>query len=110
MSLIAKLDILMLRPGPPGNAIGDIDNRLKTLSDALKIPDDHPNAVGGEAPQHGEDPFYVLLEDDRSITKVSVETDMLLGQPDADDNFVRLVLTIKVLPHTSGIGNIDFLA
>ncbi len=36
------IDILFLRPDPPGEIIrsGDIDNRLKTLFDALKLPAD----------------------------------------------------------------------
>ena len=47
LNLIAHLDILFLRPGNPGSLIthgGDIDNRLKTLFDALQIPDANPIA------------------------------------------------------------------
>jgi hypothetical protein len=35
-NLICKLDVLMLRPARPGNVLSDIDNRLKTLFDALR--------------------------------------------------------------------------
>ncbi|MGB7961874.1 MAG: hypothetical protein WCF12_02790, partial [Propionicimonas sp.] len=37
---LAELDVLMLRPGPPGKLIhdGDLDNRLKTLLDCLRRP------------------------------------------------------------------------
>ncbi|HZM57458.1 MAG TPA: hypothetical protein VFC03_20785 [Acidimicrobiales bacterium] len=40
LRLLAELDILMLRPEVPGRIInhGDIDNRLKTLFDALRAP------------------------------------------------------------------------
>ena len=40
LNLICGLEILFLRPSIPGNLIraGDIDNRLKVLFDALKIP------------------------------------------------------------------------
>src|SRR5258708_32431562 len=41
--LVCELDILFLRPGPPSAIIkhgGDIDNRLKTLLDSLRIPED----------------------------------------------------------------------
>ena len=40
--LAAGLNITLLRPEPPGKIVtqsGDIDNRLKTLLDALKGPD-----------------------------------------------------------------------
>jgi len=39
---VASLRVRLLRPEPPGRLItqgGDIDNRLKTLFDAMKIPD-----------------------------------------------------------------------
>src|SRR5687768_1668625 len=38
--LLCSLDVLFLRRDPPGSVIsaGDIDNRLKTLIDALRIP------------------------------------------------------------------------
>ena len=34
---MCALDILMLRKGPPGRVRTDIDNRLKTLFDALRM-------------------------------------------------------------------------
>ena len=41
LDLACDIDILMLRPERPGNVLwaGDIDNRLKTLLDALRIPE-----------------------------------------------------------------------
>jgi hypothetical protein len=104
--LICKLDILMLREGRPGQALADVDNRLKTVFDALKIPKG-PEALGSKSsngiqtPQEGETPFYVLLEDDKLITHVSVTTDTLLqpieGVP--NDLATRLVIDVKVLPY-----------
>ena len=63
-----RLDVLLLRPGMPGGVInaGDIDNRLKTLFDALRKPKNR-NEVGDAKPEDGESPFYVLLEDDSKI-------------------------------------------
>jgi len=82
LDLMAHLDILFLRPGTPGSVIikgGDIDNRLKTLFDALQIPDD--NQVGADPPRADEQPFFCALENDVLITRVNVETDRLL-KPD----------------------------
>jgi hypothetical protein len=64
MNVIAELNITMLRPESPGNLIthgGDVDNRLKTLFDALTMPQ-HENAIPkGVTPDGDEIPFYFLL-------------------------------------------------
>ncbi len=93
-----SLDILFLRRDDPGSLIrsgGDIDNRIKTLFDALRIPE-CDNQVDGP-PQEGEDPFFCLLEDDTLITEVRVTTDRLLLPMETDEHIhdVHLVLRVK---------------
>lgn len=96
LGLGCALDVLFLRFDQPGQSLlqsGDIDNRLKTLFDALRVP------LKGEyrdEPREGEDPFYCLLEDDSLITHLSLTTDLLL-QP-RGVNEVRLVITVKLWP------------
>ncbi len=79
LDLVASLEILMLRPESAGNVItqaGDIDNRLKTLMDALQIPKD--NQIPKSAvPQPGEEVFYCLLEDDNLVTSLDISTSKL---------------------------------
>jgi hypothetical protein len=113
--LVASLDILYLRYGLPGNVLagGDIDNRLKTLFDALTMPASKQQ-LGGAIASEGEDPFYVLLEDDRLINQVSVETDTLLeptGLADGkgDWNDARLVITVHVRPYRVTMDNMHFV-
>jgi len=80
--LVCELRIFLLRPEPPGAIItqgGDIDNRLKTLFDALRVPKDKGELPSQAAPAPDEDPFFCLLEDDALIIGVSVETDRLLA-------------------------------
>ena len=51
MNVVCEISILLMRPEPPGNLItsgGDMDNRLKTLFDAMTMPR-HANAY----PQSG---------------------------------------------------------
>lgn len=70
------LDILFLRRDGPGALVrsgGDIDNRLKVLFDALRMPQTC-DEVGGDSPASDEDPFFCLLEDDKLISKVQVDT------------------------------------
>jgi hypothetical protein len=113
LALLCSLEILFLPPDLPGNLIksADLDSRLKTLFDALTIPTD---ATKLETPKIDEDPFYCLLEDDKLISHVSVETDRLL-EPTRDDlskneakNDARLVIDVKVRPYQLTMGNIGF--
>lgn len=81
LNLTAHLRIVLLRPEQPGSLItqgGDIDNRLKTLFDALTVPKQQSALMPGDLPTEDETPFFCLLEDDNLITRVSVETDRLL--------------------------------
>lgn len=114
LDLICSLDILFLRPDKPGSLIrsGDIDNRLKTLFDSLRIPR-NKGELGGASPESHEKPFFCLLEDDKLITHISVSTDILLqptsGKISVDDNDVRLIITVKLRPTKLGWGNLDFV-
>jgi hypothetical protein len=79
LCLICGIDVLFLRPDPPGAVLrsGDIDNRIKTLLDSLRLPDANEDYINN-TPLVGETSFYCLLEDDKLITSLSVETDQLL--------------------------------
>lgn len=112
--LTCQLEILMLRPLLPGGLLtnSDIDNRLKTLFDSLRKPSGKQE-TGAAMPDSDEDPFFVLLEDDRLITHLSVETDMLLQpvstDPKSQGNDVRLVIGCTVQPIEVGPHNVDFM-
>jgi hypothetical protein len=116
MSLIASLEILFLRPEAPGGVIksGDIDNRLKTLFDALKMPSSEAELGGYLASAGDENPFFVLLEDDKLISHVAVETDVLLQPtPSANGEFLpndaRLVITVTLRPYEVTVDNLHFV-
>lgn len=110
MNVVAELSVVLLRPEAPGQLItqgGDIDNRLKTLFDALTVPR-HQNALPtGAAPTPNQQPFfYCLLEDDNLVTSVAVKTEQLL-EPVADASIVDVSITVhtKVTRLTMGNGN-----
>lgn len=107
--LACAIDILFLRYDQPGITLiqsGDIDNRLKTLFDALRRPQNNAECFG--EPTEDENPFFCLLEDDKFIDHVSVTTDLLL-QPNRDVNDVHLILDVKVKPTDLNMGNIGYL-
>lgn len=93
-NLVAGIEIILLRPEAPGSIIskgGDIDNRIKTLLDALKSPsiNELPNGI---VPGTSETPFFCLTEDDNLITDLSIKTDRLLLN---SSNTAEVVLLIK---------------
>lgn len=98
MGLTCGLDILFLRPGSRGGLlnVGDIDGRLKTLFDALAMPRSGSGLPTPEADQ----PLYVLLNDDRHISHVAVETDELLEPTSASpsQNDSRVIITVNIKP------------
>jgi hypothetical protein len=98
--LVCRLEILFLRRSSPGDIIthgGDLDNRLKTLFDALRIPGSTDNL----SPEEGEVPFLCLLQDDALITEVNVTTDRLLGpsflETEEGQNDVHLVIRVETM-------------
>ena len=97
------MDVLFLRPDPPGQLVtsGDIDNRIKTLLDALKMPGGNQDLGRYHAPEPDEDPFFVLLEGDQMVTRLAIETDMLL-QPTSDtvgQQDAQPVISVKLTPY-----------
>ena len=98
LSVVAELQITLFRPQSPGALVGsggDIDNRLKTVLDALKVPSE-PNALpADDVPLPGEDPFFTVLEDDKLITELGVTTERLL-EPGLDPNEVLLLIAITI--------------
>lgn len=99
LNLVCDLDILFLRRDDPGQLIsagGDLDNRIKTLFDALRIPQDENEIRGFTSPD--ENTFMCLTEDDRLITGFRVTTDRLLepAKSEQEENHVRLIINVEI--------------
>lgn len=110
--LECELDILFLRRDIPGGVVhaGDLDNRIKNLIDALRIPAKN-ELRGNETPGEGEEPFFVLLEDDKHVTGLRVETDTLLdpiAPGDVDHSHVKLVISVRIKPYNVTMFNLGF--
>jgi len=102
LCLRCSVHILFLRPDETEYVMqsGDLDARVKTIFDALRMPA-NLSETGGMGPQDDETPFFVLLEDDKLISSVSVTCDRLLVLPKeramhASDAF--LVIRVRVKP------------
>lgn len=111
LKLLAGLDVLFLRPRPVGGLLSsraDIDNQLKTLFDALRIPLGEKEVPSTDRPRSGEDPFFCLLDDDRRIVDLRVRADHLLD-PDASPAEVRALLRVTLKPEYRSWGNMGLV-
>jgi hypothetical protein len=105
--LHCELDIVFLRKQPPGQLIGeggDIDNRLKTLLDALCVPPFSQQEIFRDVPS--TEPIYCLLQDDSLVTKLSVETDRLL-RPTSNEYDLVVVIQVRVTASRLTLGNVS---
>ena len=107
MCLRCSLDILLLRREKPNRVFmkGDIDARIKTLFDAFRMPGPRQELPTDAMPLEGEDPFYVLLEDDELIADVRLTTDQLLSIPKAqqyESNYASVVISVKLQTSAPG--------
>ena len=96
LDLIADIDVTLMRPEEPGSIVtqaGDIDNRLKTLFDSLRMPQKRSEIPTECAPEATDSPFFCLLEDDNLISGLRVSTDRLL---DVVTNLSEVLLLIHV--------------
>jgi hypothetical protein len=99
--LQCELEVTFLRQQAAGQLIGDggdIDNRVKTLLDALSVP---PPAQADFFSMTGPSRIlYRLLQDDALVTKLSVETDRLLRPT---ENKFDLVAILQVTVRASRV-------
>lgn len=112
LKLYVELDILILRSEPPGSIVlpgGDIDNRLKTLFDALRAPGNAQEIPPEWTPSVDEQPLFCLLQDDRLISRVNVDTDRLLA-PNPQPSHVKLIIRTLVKGFTATWGNLGIIA
>ena len=94
LGLRCGLKIAFMRKEEPGRLYqgGDMDNRLKTLFDALSVP--NPDQIIEDSSV--ADPIYCLLEDDGLISQLDVDTHRLLTKPNSSKHEVHLLIEVDV--------------
>lgn len=109
LELVCELDILFLRNDAPGSIVksgGDLDNRIKTLFDGLRMPTIDELQVD----KPDTKPFWCLLEDDSLISSFTVRTDRLLTDPNRSPHRVMLIIEVKLTAIKLTAQNVGFLA
>lgn len=103
--LRCALEILFLRAEERNYVLqgGDIDGRIKTLFDGLRMIQEG-NELPPREKAESEEPFCCLLENDDLISEVRVNTGMLLGLPNKpfDKSDVYLQITVRLNPTRIG--------
>jgi hypothetical protein len=113
LALHCALNIRFLRKEPPGRVYpgrvyqgGDLDNRIKTLLDALQMPNDD-QIISDARPSN--DIIFCLLEDDALISGLNVQADRLLSRPGASKHEVRLIIEVEIRVFQARFYNHPFL-
>ena len=102
MNAACILTIQLMRNDTPGAIVhgGDIDNRLKTLFDALRLPENDNEVLAPKSPglvdQDGVKLCCCLLEDDSLITDLTVRT--IPHMRTLPKGHVRLVIDAEFRP------------
>jgi hypothetical protein len=106
-----ELDILLLRRQEPFRAfdpVGDLDGRVKTLIDGLRMPQ-NGQEIGENTPAEDEDPFFCLMDDDSAIFNFRVNVDRLLVPPEPQEPERDIVAIIGVRVTTFGGNQIGYM-
>ncbi len=108
-ALHCGLKIMFLRKEPPGKVYqgGDLDGRMKTLMDALAMPQHKEQVL--ETGTSDDKPLYCLLEDDSLVSGLEIESERLLGDQDNAADWVKLTIEVDVRVRQATIYNQSFL-
>jgi hypothetical protein len=108
-ALHCGLSIRFLRKESPGKVYqgGDLDGRMKTLLDALAMPQHFEQILEKDSTQHS--PIYCLLEDDSMISGLDVESERLLGDQSNQKDWVKLTVEVDVRVRQATVYNQSFL-
>ena len=116
LKLICELDIQLMHPEIVGVARADIDNRIKTLLDALRCPQNE-HEIGENQPRN-IGPIYTLLQDDYLVTRLSVNTSHFLApnmfdvtprEKNGDEERLFLMVDVKVRVEEGTLENLPFM-
>jgi hypothetical protein len=110
--MACEIDVTLLRQQAPGQLLGDggdLDNRMKTLFDALRKPSTQEAQQAKIAALPDDEPIHCLLQDDALVLKVSVETDRLL-RPASNPYDLVAIIQVRVVLSRVTYGTIGLLS
>lgn len=108
LRLRAELEITLFSTSRPGDLInnaGDIDNRLKTLLDALSVPS-HQQANAQCTPSSDDNRVYCLLDDDSLVTRLDISNDRLLTL-ELGSREAMAIVRVRPVPQPATLNNLS---
>ena len=108
LDLTCSLNILFLRKEDPGSIVlqgGDLDGRIKTLFDALRMP----TVDESKRYPSKHEKLYCLMESDTLISRFEVDADRLLFPTTEAPHEVHLVVEVSIDVHVVGKWNVCLL-
>lgn len=110
LATVVDMKITLLVPSKGGKLIqngGDIDNRIKTLFDALRIPSVASEIPSSDSFNYNNGGMYCLLQDDKLINRVSIQIYQDHAPPNNDS--VRCLMEIQTKITAAYWGNFQYL-
>jgi hypothetical protein len=110
LATVVDLNITILMPHNVGRIIyngGDIDNRIKTLFDALRVPAAASEIPSSDSFNYGTSGMYCLLQDDKLINRVSIRS--YRDQAPMDGDSVRCLIEVETKITRAFWGNLNFV-
>lgn len=107
---IVDLNITILLPHAVGAIVhngGDIDNRIKTLFDALRIPAVKSEIPSNDSFNYKKEGMFCLLQDDKLINRVSI-TSYQDHEP-IDTDSVRCFIEVRTKITQALVGNLGLV-
>jgi hypothetical protein len=107
-ALHCGLKVTFLRKEPPGRVYqgGDLDGRIKTLVDALAMPQHKEQVFKDDTTP---DRLFCLLEDDAMVSGLDVQSERLLTDQNHPKDYARLFIEVDVRVRESRAYNLPFL-
>lgn len=114
LSVEAALNFHILRPSDFKGNRADQDNIVKVVNDSLKMPQTTGDLPGGASPGDGEVPFFVLMQDDGLLSKITSTADELLqpvnGKDEIERDDARLFIDVYIRPNYPNNTNLIFFS
>jgi Endodeoxyribonuclease RusA. len=110
LATVVDVNITILVPHDLGRMVqngGDIDNRIKTLFDALRVPAVASEIPASDAFEYGTSGMYCLLQDDKLINRVSIRS--YRDHAPIDGDSVRCLIEVETKITKALWGNLNFV-
>jgi len=110
LATVVDLNLIILVPNEVGQIIssgGDIDNRIKTLFDALRIPAADSEIPGSDNFDYSQGGMYCLLQDDKLINRVSIRS--YRDHSSADESAARCLIEVETKITRALWGNLNYV-